>query len=128
MTTTAKPKPRRATDPAMQELYKLLLKSEKFLNWKPEYARDEEKFRTVDGDDITACLVAEKHYEPNELAELWGVSAETIRNVFRNEPGVLRISSPNGKLSKKRKYVLMRVPESVAERVHKRLSAVPLTP
>jgi len=56
----------------------------------------------------------EKHYEPAELAKAWGVSAETIRNVFRNEPGVLRIAHPNGK---KRKYVLMRVSGSVAERV-----------
>ena len=64
----------------------------------------------------------EVHYAPDELAELWGVSAETVRNVFREEASVLRITQPN---EKKRKYVLMRIPESVAERVHKRLSAVP---
>lgn len=122
MTTTAKPKPRRATDPAMQELYKLLLKSEKFLNWKPEYTRDEEKFRSVDGDELeTACLVAEKHYDASELAELWGVSSETIRCIFRDEPGVLKIGKPSTKY--KRGYITLRIPESVAERVHSRLSA-----
>ncbi len=75
------------------------------------------------GKKYTNLIVDEKHFEPAELAKAWGVSAETIRNVFRNEPGVLRIAHPNGR---KRKYISMRVPVSVAERVHKRLSAVPL--
>ncbi len=74
------------------------------------------------GKKYTNLIVDEKHFEPAELAKAWGVSAETIRNVFRNEPGVLRIAHPNGR---KRKYISMRVPVSVAERVHKRLSAVP---
>ncbi len=30
---------------------------------------------------------AEAHYTPDQLAELWGVSAETVRLTFRNEPG-----------------------------------------
>ena len=116
MTTKLRP---RATDSALEELYRLLLKSEKFLRWKPESAREPESvLDTLEQSPI----MAEKHYTPDELAEMWGVSAETIRNVFRREPGVLRLGEPNGK---KRKYVLMRVPESVAERVHKRLSAVP---
>jgi hypothetical protein len=38
-------------------------------------------------------LMAEKHYAPDELAELWGVSTETIRSIFRDEPGVLKIGS-----------------------------------
>jgi hypothetical protein len=97
-----------------------LRRSPKFRAWVPPDIRpkrlDSEKYDY-------ACFMKEQHYEPRELAELWGVSAQTIRNVFQNEPGVLRLpSKPNGK---KRKYVLMRVPESVAERVHKRLSAVP---
>jgi hypothetical protein len=69
-----------------------------------------------------SCIMAEKHYTPDELAALWGVSAETVRTIFREEPGVLRITQPN---EKKRKYVLTRIPHTVAERVHKRLSAVP---
>jgi hypothetical protein len=95
-----------------------LRRSPKFRAWKPE---PEEHPLSLD-DLEQSHIMAEKHYEPSELAELWGVSAETIRNIFRNEPGVLRIGEPSGK---KRKYILLRVPESVAERVHRRLSAVP---
>ncbi|MGB2668236.1 MAG: hypothetical protein WAK48_29875 [Candidatus Acidiferrum sp.] len=72
-----------------------------------------------DEDILRPCIMAEKHYTPAEIAELWGVDPETIRNVFRNEPGVLKLGNNNGK----RAYVSLRIPESVAERVHKRLSA-----
>jgi hypothetical protein len=103
---------RRDIAPAIREL---LLESEKFLNWKPD--------PEATLDDLTnSHIMAEKHYTPDDLASLWGVSAETVRNIFRKEPGVLRVTQPN---EKKRKYVLTRIPHSVAERVHKRLSAVP---
>jgi hypothetical protein len=91
-----------------------LKESPKFLSWGKAPLRP---------DDLEQShIMAEKHYAPDELAALWGVSAETIRSIFRQEPGVLRITQPN---EKKRKYVLTRIPHSVAERVHKRLSAVP---
>jgi hypothetical protein len=108
-----------------------LLRSKSFLEWLPTSTPITKPATPVvgrgrsfsyTGRRYTNLMADERHYEPNELAELWGVSAETIRNVFREEPGVLRIAHPNGK---KRKYVLMRVPESVAQRVHKRLAAVP---
>ncbi len=35
--------------------------------------------------------VSAKHFSPAELAEAWGLSLETIRKLFRNEPGVLKI-------------------------------------
>jgi hypothetical protein len=111
-------KPPRTIDPAMRE-YWLLFQSEKFLNWKPE----EEPETPLTPDKIeVSCIMQEKHYTPDELSGLWGVSAETVRNVFREEPGVLRLQQPT---KGKRQYVLLRIPESVAERVHRRLSAVP---
>ena len=33
----------------------------------------------------------EKHYRVNELAALWGLSAKTVRRMFANEPGVIRV-------------------------------------
>jgi hypothetical protein len=96
------------------DVFERLLQSEKFLNWKVEESTPDEIGQS--------CLMAEKHYAPDELAELWGVSAETIRITFRKEPGVLRLQQPT---KGKRQYVLLRIPVSVAERVHKRLTAVP---
>ena len=114
-----KTKSPRAINPAMLELHRLLLQSDKFVNWKPE--EETENPLSVDNLELS-CIMAEKHYAPDELAELWGVSAETIRITFRKEPGVLQLQQPT---KGKRQYVLLRIPESVAERVHRRLSAVP---
>lgn len=47
------------------------------------------------------------------------MSANVIRELFEDENGVLKIFRP-GKLHK-RKYTTLRIPASVAERVHARL-------
>ena len=62
----------------------------------------------------------EKHYTAKELAELWGLSEATIRRMFHNEPGVLRIDRPE-KLHK-RGYTTLRIPASIAENFHKKNS------
>jgi hypothetical protein len=90
-----------------------LLKSEKFIQW----GTPSEKIRPAN----PAVSVGEKHFTPQELAEAWGVSAETIRVIFREEPGVLKIGKTGGRY--KRGYVTLRIPNEVAERVHKRLAA-----
>ncbi len=63
---------------------------------------------------------AVKHYSPAELGQLWGLSVETIRRMFEREPGVLIFENP-AKGSERRRRT-MRIPESVAERVYRRLS------
>jgi hypothetical protein len=65
-------------------------------------------------------IVDERHYAPADLAKVWGVDVETIRNLFRSEPGVLKIGEKAPR--HKRSYVTLHIPESVAVRVHKRLS------
>jgi hypothetical protein len=65
--------------------------------------------------------VEERHYSVEELASAWALSAETVRSIFRDEPGVLKIGKPATK--HKRGYITLRIPEEVAERVHQRLSA-----
>ena len=60
----------------------------------------------------------EKHYRVRELASLWGFSDNTIIRLFTGEPGVIRLESGAGK----RKYTTLSIPESVALRVHQRLS------
>ena len=94
----------------------LLRASAKFRAWNPSH--DSESLE----DALThEYQMAEKHFSPAELADLWGVSTETVRVLFREEPGVLKIGKDGTRL--RRGYKTLRIPESVAERVHTRLSA-----
>jgi len=104
--------------PSVAELHKLLLKSEKFIKWNP--AADEDKPFSI-SDLEQSEIMAEKYYTPDELSELWAVSTETIRSIFRNEPGVLKIGKPGTR--NKRAYFTLRIPADVAERIHARLTA-----
>jgi hypothetical protein len=61
----------------------------------------------------------EKHYRVKELARLWGLSPKTITREFSNEASVIRVASGG---TSKRKYTTLSIPESVALRVHERLS------
>jgi hypothetical protein len=63
----------------------------------------------------------EQHYAPADLAKMWGVSVQTIRELFKNEEGVLKIGSEGTRT--RRAYKTLRIPHSIAERVHTRLSA-----
>jgi hypothetical protein len=58
----------------------------------------------------------EKHYTVVEVAELWQVNVNTIRSIFADVPGVLRIG--HGETLHKRSYVTLRIPQSVLDRVH----------
>lgn len=63
---------------------------------------------------------AEQHYTPKQLAELWGLHGKTVRDLFKHEPGVVVLG--NAKTTRYRKaYTTLRIPASVAERVHRRL-------
>ena len=95
-----------------------LQRSQKFREWKTQPPQPPS--RPEPGIEVSN-LMTDKHYSPDELADLWGVSAETIRSIFRDEPGVLKIGKAGA--AWKRGYVTLRIPESVAERVHTRLSA-----
>lgn len=60
------------------------------------------------------------HYSVQELATLWGIGVDKIRELFQNEPGVIKIQKPVKK--GRRAYQTLRIPENVAERVQRRLS------
>lgn len=62
----------------------------------------------------------EPHFTPKELAELWGLDQSTVRRLFHDEEGVLRI--PHLRRRGKRDYVSLRIPATVAARVHERRS------
>jgi hypothetical protein len=63
----------------------------------------------------------EEHYTVAELGKLWGLDAKTVRRMFAHEPGVLKFGNPETRY--KRGYVSLRIPASVAVRIHRRLSA-----
>ncbi len=68
--------------------------------------------------DVT--VITERHYTPEELAEIWNLSTDTVRRIFENEPGVLVIERKRS--GSRRRYRTLRIPESVALRVYRRLT------
>ena len=59
----------------------------------------------------------EYHYSPNELAARWNLDVSTVRQWFMDEPGVLKHGHDSVN-PRKRPYVTLRIPESVARRVY----------
>ena len=68
----------------------------------------------------------ERHYSVPEISEMLNVSDGTVRNIFFDEPGVIKIGRASGLMggrSKKvkRHYFTLRIPASVLARVLDRL-------
>jgi hypothetical protein len=63
----------------------------------------------------------EQHYSPAELGKLWGLSARFIRDLFREERGVLLVDRPEK--MHKRRYATIRIPATIAHAVYSRLQA-----
>lgn len=59
----------------------------------------------------------EPHFSIQELSKLWKISRETIRLLFKDEPGVIQI-----RLGRKKSMARYSIPATVAQRVHTRLS------
>ncbi len=70
---------------------------------------------------LTLDEAAEIHLEVKQVAALWGMSDEAVRKLFRDEPGVLKIGRQESQ-GRKRRKVTLRIPLSVVQRVHRRLS------
>ncbi len=66
---------------------------------------------------------AERHYAVIEVAEMWNISPDKVREIFEHEPGVLVIGDRNPR--HKRRYITLRIPQTVLQRVHSRLAAKP---
>jgi hypothetical protein len=64
---------------------------------------------------------AERHYAVIEVAEMWNLSPDKIRELFQHEPGVLVIGDRSPR--HKRRYLTLRIPQTVLHRVHNRLAA-----
>jgi len=81
-----------------------------------------ENLRVVTEGEEARPEFLERHYTLAELSTYWHSSVRTLRAWFENEPGVVRYGV--GKLSRgrARTYVSIRVPESVAARVYRKMT------
>jgi hypothetical protein len=95
-------------------------RSHKFQTWRPR--RVFAKTAAYAKEILTGepARHEEKHYSPSELAKMWALSPDTIRKLFEGETDVLKVKNTNS--SHKRRYVTLRIPESVAIRVHRKMS------
>jgi hypothetical protein len=68
-----------------------------------------------------SIVPAERHYAVAEVAEMWHLSPDKVRELFQHEPGVLIIGDRRPR--HKRRYLTLRIPRTVLLRVHNRLAA-----
>lgn len=61
----------------------------------------------------------DQHYSIPEIAQKWGFGVDKTRELFKDEPGILRVGNPERRYC--RAYHSIRVPERVMRRVHARL-------
>jgi hypothetical protein len=67
----------------------------------------------------TESRMFERHFSLAELAELWNLSVDTIRCACEHESGVLIFENPSRNPNRRRRTI--RIPQSVAERVYRKL-------
>ncbi len=72
--------------------------------------------RANDPADLSAL---EPHFSVQVLAEMWRLDESTIRRIFEDAPGVLRLANERRR-NGKREYVTLRIPASVAQREYQR--------
>ena len=59
------------------------------------------------------CAHTEWHSEVHDLVKLWGFSRETVRQMVKDDPGVIKI-----RFGLKKSHTTYRIPESAAKRIH----------
>jgi hypothetical protein len=75
-------------------------------------------------DGVGETIAQDRHYTPAELSKMWHLSPNTIRRLFSEEAGVLKITAgpPSPRKARKRRLVQLRIPVRVAMRVHAHLT------
>ena len=56
---------------------------------------------------IETSVHIERHYAVTEIAEMWNLSADKVRELFENEAGVLVIGERSPRF--KRRYITLRI-------------------
>jgi len=62
----------------------------------------------------------EKHYSVQHVADLWNFGVDKVRELFRDEPGVIMEGCEESRF--KRGYINMRISESAIRRVYAKLT------
>jgi hypothetical protein len=70
--------------------------------------------------DSVDTVFGQHHYTADQVAKMWNLSTDTVRRLFLGEDGVLKIVRPGSRY--KRTYVTLRIPESVLNRVYRRIA------
>jgi hypothetical protein len=84
------------------------------LNETPAICADRSSGEGVD------TVFGQRHYTADQVAKMWNLSTDTVRRLFQGEDGVLKIVRPGNRY--KRTYVTLRIPESVLNRVYRRIA------
>jgi hypothetical protein len=76
--------------------------------------------RAILSESETTCAT-ERHYSVADVSELWKLSPNAVRRLFQCEPGVFALGEPRPKYGRRRGKVTLRIPQSVLDRVHRRM-------
>lgn len=132
---------RHLQDCGIQPIKKIFVSSSTFLRYLTRYALKADSCQERNWESLSISSIEtppqtchqpnsnspfsslEPHYSVQMLAELWRLDNATVRRIFETAPGVLRLGDDkrgNGK----RGYFTLRIPASVAEREHRRMTSV----
>jgi hypothetical protein len=101
-----------------------LLRSINFLEWEPLLVnigkphlipRTKSRTKAKPTPEVT-----ERFYSVQDIARMWNISTDLVRDLFRDVHGVLKVNRPSTRT--KRGYSTIRVPHSVLVRVHASVS------
>ena len=73
----------------------------------------------IHGESMPPGIEFEPHFTVQQVAKMWNFGVDKVRELFQNEPGVLREGHDESRF--RRAYYSLRIPESVVRRVHARL-------
>lgn len=82
-----------------------------------EQDQSNSKPRALGTPGVPMSSALERHFSVAEVAALWSLSNDAVRDIFRHEDGVLAIGTIRTR--GKRQYLTLRIPASVLERVHR---------
>lgn len=86
------------------------------------HSQDSAEQQVESGASTPKICPLERFLTVAEIAAAWRLSTDTVRRIFQREAGVVAISQACHR--GKRRYVTLRIPESVLERVRRKLSLV----